>query len=354
MGQTIDGITPLAEARAALAAAYDLSWSPAAEKDAAPIYATLRDTVPAIEWPLLAPTILTINRLKRERGAVILAHTYQSPAIYRGVADVTGDTVQLALAAKAASQRTIVQAGVRFMAETSKALAPDKTVLLPDDRAGCSLAASITPEDVSAMRAQYPDAPVIAHLNSSAAVKAASDICCNSSNALTVIQAVPGDTVILLPDQFLARNLAARTRKKIVTWGGSCEVHRAFSAADIADLRTAYPDAKITAHSQCRPEVTGAADFAGSASAMAAWVRETRPARVVMVAECSAADNLGGMAPDTVFLRGCNICPHMKRITLENILWSLHTMGGEIVLEPAVSAGAAQAINRMLELTGPA
>ena len=351
MVQLINAVTPLDEARGVLGQHFDLRYSPAVEKATAPIYERVRDRIPAVEWPFFAPLIVEINRLKREKDAVILAHNYQTPQIFHGVADITGDSLQLAIEATKVRQSVIVQCGVHFMAETSKILNPQKTVLIPDSRAGCSLAASITPEDVLAMKAQYPGVPVVTYVNTSAAVKAVSDVCCTSSNALDIVNAVEGDTVIMIPDQFLARNTAKKTKKKIITWAGACEVHETFSAADIADLRHAYPTAKIIAHPECPPDVIAAVDFAGSTSGMIDWVKSEKPARVVMVTECSMSDNVASETTGVEYLRGCNICPHMKRINLENILWSLHTMSEEVTVAPELIEPAAQSIRRMIDLS---
>jgi quinolinate synthase len=353
MPQLINAVTPLGDARAALAASYDLSFSKAVEKATAGVLDRLRDRVPAIEWPFLAPLIFQINRLKKQRDAVILAHNYQAPPIFFGVADITGDSLKLAIEASRIEHRLIVQCGVHFMAETSKILNPDKTVLIPDSRAGCSLAASITAADVAALRAHYPDVPVVTHVNTSAEVKAAADICCTSANALEIVESLPGERVIMVPDQFLARNTAKRTQKKIITWAGTCEVHETFTAADIAELRSVYPGAKIIAHPECPPDVVAAVDFAGATAGMIDWVKAERPARVVMVTECSMSDNVAAETEGIEFVRGCNICPHMKRITLENILWSLHTMSEEVVIAPALIDPAAQAIRRMFEVGKP-
>lgn len=352
MVQMINAVTPLAAARAELAATYDLGFSKAVEKATAAVFDRLRGRVPAIEWPLLAPLIFQISRLKRQRDAVILAHRYQVPAIYFGVADITGDAEQLALAAAAVEQPVIVQCGVHFMAETSKVLNPGRTVLLPDSRAGCSLAASITPEDVRALRARYPGLPLLASLSTPAGVKALADACCTPGNALAMVEAMPGDAVILVPDQYLARNLAPLTRKRLITWAGACEVHESFTATDIAELRAAYPSARVLVHSQCRPEVVAAADYAGATAGMIDWISRERPARVIMVTECSVSDILAAETEGVEFVRGCNICPHMKRITLENILWSLHTLGEEIRVAPEIAEPAARAVHRMLELAG--
>ncbi|HTJ57424.1 MAG TPA: quinolinate synthase NadA [Devosiaceae bacterium] len=342
---------PLAEARAVLGAHYDLKFSASVERATAAIFERVKDRIPAVEWPFFAPLILEINRLKKEKDAVILAHNYQMPQIFHGIADITGDSLQLAIEATKVSQSVIVQCGVHFMAETSKILSPAKTVLIPDSRAGCSLAASITAEDVLAMKAQYPGVPVVTYVNTSAAVKAVSDVCCTSSNALDIVNAVEGDTVIMIPDQYLAQNTARKTEKKIITWAGACEVHETFTAADIAELRAAYPAAKIIAHPECPPEVIEAVDFAGSTAGMIDWVKSERPARVVMVTECSMSDNVASETTGVEFLRGCNICPHMKRINLENILWSLHTMTEEVTVDEPLIEPAARAIRRMIDLS---
>ena len=351
MVQLINAATPLEEARAILAESFDLKFSKAVETETAAIYDRVRDRIPDIEWPFFAPLIHQINRLKKEKDAVILAHNYQTPQIYYGVADIVGDSLQLAVEATKVTQSTIIQCGVHFMAETSKILNPGKRVLIPDSRAGCSLASSITAEDVLAMRAQYPGVPVVTYVNTSAAVKAVTDVCCTSSNALDIVNRVEGDTVIMIPDQYLAQNTARKTHKKIITWAGACEVHETFTAADIAELRAAYPSAKIIAHPECPPEVIEAVDYAGSTAGMIDWVKTQKPPRVVMVTECSMSDNVAAENPSVDFLRGCNICPHMKRINLENILWSLHTGTEEVTVDPAIIEPARLAVQRMIDMS---
>ncbi len=351
MVQMINALTPLAEARAILADSFDLKYSSAIERETAPIFERVSDKIPEIEWSFYAPLIFQINRLKKEKDAIILAHNYQTPQIYHGVADVVGDSLQLAVEATKVTQSVIVQCGVHFMAETSKMLNPSKTVLIPDSRAGCSLSESITAEDVMAMRARYPGVPVVTYVNTSAAVKAVTDVCCTSSNALDIVNRVEGDTVMMIPDQYLAKNTAKKTHKKIITWAGACEVHETFTADDIAELRHAYPSAKIIAHPECPPEVVDAVDFAGSTAAMIDWVKSTKPARVVMVTECSMSDNVASETTGVDFLRGCNICPHMKRINLENVLWSLHTMSEEVTIPDDIIGPARQAVERMIEMS---
>jgi quinolinate synthase len=270
------------------------------------------------------------------------------------VGDIRGDSLQLAREAARTEARVIVQAGVHFMAETSKILCPDKTVLIPDQRAGCSLAASITGRDVRLMRAAHPGVPVVTYVNSSAEVKAESDVCCTSSNAVQVAEWAAAewgsDTVIVIPDEYLARNIAGQTRLRIVTWQGRCEVHERFTAADIADLRRSFPGAVVLAHPECPPEVLAAADFAGSTSALADWVGANAPAKVVLLTECSMSDNVALASPATDFVRPCNLCPHMKRITLENIYDSLREMRHEVHVSADVAARARTAIERMLAL----
>jgi len=351
MVQMINALTPLEEARAVLGETFDLKFTPAVKRATAKIFDRVKDRIPEVEWPFYAPLIVQINRQKKKKNAVVLAHNYQTPQIYHGVADIVGDSLQLAIEATKVKQQVIVQCGVHFMAETSKLLNPDKTILIPDSRAGCSLASSITPEDVLAMRAQYPGAPVVTYVNTSAAVKAVTDVCCTSANAADIVNGVEGDTVIMIPDQYLAQNTAKKTKKKIVTWAGACEVHETFSAADIAELRNAYPGAKIIAHPECPPDVIDAVDFSGSTAGMIAWVKSEKPKKVVMVTECSMSDNVAAETRGIDFLRGCNICPHMKRINLENILWSLHTMSEEITVDPQIAAPARLAVERMIAMS---
>ena len=340
----------LAAARAELAATYDLAPSAAAAADYADRYARVARVIPEPDWQMHAPYIREIERLKRARDAVILAHNYMTPEIYHGVADFSGDSLQLAIEATKVPQSVIVQCGVHFMAETSKILNPSKTVLIPDARAGCSLAASITAADIEGLRAQYPGAKVVSYVNTTAEVKAASDICCTSANALAVVEAMPGETVIMTPDGFLARNVAKQSSKRIVWWEGTCMVHERFTAEELRAYREADPGTAIIAHPECTPEVVAEADFTGSTSAMIGWVRREKPRKVVMVTECSMSDNVAAELPETEFVRPCNICPHMKRITLENILWSLHSMTEEVSVAEHLIAPAAAAVQAMIDL----
>ena len=317
---------------------------------ASALYDRVSRVIPPMEWPAFEADIEAILRLKRVRGAIILAHNYQSPEIFHCVADVVGDSLALAREAAASDARVIVMAGVHFMAETAKLLNPTKTVLIPDPRAGCSLAESITPDDIALLRQAYPGAPVVTYVNTSAAVKAASDICCTSANALKVVESLGVPRVIMTPDEYLAKNVAARTKVEIVAWRGRCEVHEQFTAGDIRELREAYPGAAVLAHPECSPEVVAEADFAGSTAEMIGFVGERRPARVALVTECSMSDNVSVHYPDVEFVKPCALCPHMKRITLAKIRHALETMEGEVTIDPAVAAPARRAVERMLAL----
>jgi quinolinate synthase len=314
------------------------------------LYRRVERHVPEIEWPALAVDIAAILKLKQERNAVVLAHNYQTPDIFHTVADIVGDSLALAREAARTDADVIVLAGVHFMAETAKLLNPAKTVLIPDTRAGCSLAESITPADVRLLRARHPGVPIVTYVNTSAAVKAESDICCTSGNAKKIIEALGAPEVIMLPDEYLARNTAALTKVKIIAWKGHCEVHERFSVEDIKDLRASHPGVVVLAHPECPPEVVAEADFAGSTAAMADYVGQQRPARVVLLTECSMSDNVALQYPDLDFVRPCNLCPHMKRITLGNIRHALETMTHEVTVAPEIAAPARRAVERMLEL----
>ncbi|MEL6980693.1 MAG: quinolinate synthase NadA [Pseudomonadota bacterium] len=347
----MNAVTPLAEARAQLAEAYDLAPSVAAAERTQAAYGRVKTVIPPADWAHHAPYVEAINRLKAEKDAVILGHNYMTPEIFYGVSDVVGDSLKLAMEVSAIEAGTIVQCGVHFMAETSKILNPAKRVLIPDSRAGCSLSEGITPADIEAMRQQYPGAPVVTYVNTSAAVKAASDVCCTSSNAKQVVEAMEGDTVIMTPDGYLARNIAKTTNKRIVWWEGSCMVHERFTAEEIRAYRDAHDGVKVIAHPECPPEVLEEADFWGSTAGMINWVRKNRPPKVVMVTECSMSDNVAAELPDVEFVRPCNLCPHMKRITLEGILWALHSGEEEVDVDSAVIAPARKAVERMLEIS---
>ena len=330
----------------------ELAYTDAVARATRDLYAKVSSVIPEVEWPVHAPMIAEINRLKREKNAVILAHNYMTPEIFHCVGDFVGDSLALAREAARTDAAVIVQAGVHFMAETSKILSPQKTVLIPSMEAGCSLAASITGADVRLLKQKYPGLPVVTYVNTSADVKAESDICCTSGNAVKVVEQIAKDfgvdTVIMIPDKYLARNVAAQTGVKVITWEGACEVHERFTAQEIRDYRTAHPGIVVLAHPECPPEVVAEADFAGSTAAMINYVGSHKPERVVMVTECSMSDNVAVEHPQTQFIRPCNLCPHMKRITLNGILHSLQTMTHEVIVDPVIAARAKAPIDRML------
>src|ERR1044071_603582 len=314
------------------------------------LYSRVERHVPPIEWPLLAEDIAAILTLKREKNAVILAHNYQTPDIFHTVGDIVGDSLALAREAARTDASVIVLAGVHFMAETAKLLNPEKTVLIPDLKAGCSLAESITAADVRLMRERHPGVPVVTYVNTSAAVKAESDICCTSGNAKKIVESLGAPKVIMIPDEYLARNIAAQTDVEIIAWKGHCEVHERFTAEDIKDLRASHPGLTVLAHPECPPQVVAECDFTGSTAAMADYVGRERPARVVLLTECSMSDNVALQYPELDFVRPCNLCPHMKRITLKNIRHALETMTHEVTIAPEIAGRARQAVERMLAI----
>jgi quinolinate synthase len=312
------------------------------------LYERLRGVIPPFDWPGFADDIDAVLALKHERDAVILAHNYQTPEIFHGVADLVGDSLALARMAMKTEAEIIVLAGVHFMAETAKLLNPDKTVLIPALDAGCSLAESITAQDVALLRQNYPGVPIVAYVNTSAAVKAESDICCTSSNAKAVVESLGAPRVIMLPDEYLARNVAATTNVDIISWKGHCEVHERFTAADIREIRDSHPGVVVLAHPECPPEVVAEADFSGSTAAMSDYVGTRKPARVVLLTECSMSDNVAVHHPDIEFVRPCNLCPHMKRITLANIRRALETNQHVVRIDPSVAERARRSVERML------
>lgn len=327
-----------------------LAYTPEVAEATAPIYQKVRHLIPEIEWPVLAPVIHEINRLKKERNAVILAHNYMTPEIFHGVADIVGDSLALAKEAAKTDADVIVQCGVHFMAETAKILNPDKTVLIPDMKAGCSLAESITAADVRALREKHPGVPIVTYVNTSADVKAECDICCTSANAVQVVESLGAPRVLLIPDQYLAANVARQTDVEILTWAGACEVHERFTAAELREYREIEPSVKIIAHPECPPEVVDEADFTGSTAGMIDWVKTNRPEKVMLVTECSMADNIASETPGVDYVRPCNLCPHMKRITLSKILDCLLEMRDEVTVDPQVATRARRAVERMINL----
>jgi len=322
------------------------------------LYEEVKDFITPMEWPAVAPLVHHINVLKKAKNAVILAHNYMTPDVFRLVGDFRGDSLQLAREAARTDAKVIVQAGVHFMAETSKILSPDKTVLIPDTRAGCSLAASITGADVRLIRQRYPHLPIVTYVNTTADVKAECDITCTSSNATQVVEHVAKewgvDTVIMVPDEFLARNVAANTDIKIIAWEGHCEVHEKFSGEDVRQIREAHPGAIVLAHPECPPDVLEEADFAGSTSALSSHVKESGARKVVLLTECSMSDNVAADNPGVEFVKPCNLCPHMKRISLENIYDALVSMKHEVTVPEDIRIRAKAAIEAMLALGPPA
>ncbi|ANP37450.1 quinolinate synthetase [Phaeobacter gallaeciensis] len=335
-----------------LASTYDLAPNPDLAEQMSDLYQTMDRVVNPVDWARYAPYVAAINALKKERGAVILAHNYMTPEIYHGVADFVGDSLQLAIEAARVEADVIVQCGVHFMAETSKILSPEKTVLMPDMAAGCSLAESITAAGVEEMRRKYPGAPVVTYVNTTAEVKAASDICCTSSNAAQIVAAMDSDTVIMTPDKYLAQNVANQVpQKNIVWWDGSCIVHEQYTAKDLREFREWNPGTRLIAHPECPPDVVAEADFSGSTSGIIKYVTDEKPEKAMLITECSMASNIADELPEVDFVGPCNMCPYMKMITLEKILWSLHTMSEPVEVDPQVADKARLAVQRMIDLS---
>jgi quinolinate synthase len=329
----------------------ELPYTPEIERETRPIFERVAHVIPKVEWAVHAPYVAEINRLKRERNAVILAHNYQVPEIFHTVADIVGDSLGLAVEAARTDADVIVLCGVHFMAETAKLVNPKKTVLVPDLRAGCSLAESITGADVRLLRERYPDTPVVTYVNTSAEVKAESDICVTSGNAVKIVNSLGANRVIFLPDEYLAKYVASQTDVEIIAWKGHCEVHERFTGAQIRAYREDDPSLIVLAHPECPPDVLAEADYVGSTQGMIAYVDKQRPARVVMITECSMASNVSANFPDVEFVRPCNLCPHMKRNTLPKVLHSLQTMQYEVTVDPRIAQRARAAVERMLELS---
>ncbi|MGB4057010.1 MAG: quinolinate synthase NadA [Alphaproteobacteria bacterium] len=331
-----------------------LKYTDEVAKATAPLYAKLSRQYREDYWKTLAPYIHEINRLKREKNAVILAHNYMTPDIFYGVGDIVGDSLKLAQEAAKTPAKIIVQCGVHFMAETSKVLCPDKKILIPDMKAGCSLSESITAADVRKIKAEHPGVPVVTYVNTSAEVKAESDVCCTSSNALKIVEALGKqghDTVIMTPDKFLAQNVAAQTKVKIIIWDGSCIVHERFSAEDVRRIRKEHGDVIVLAHPECPPEVIAVSDYTGSTAQMDDYIKKNQPKKAVLMTECSMSDNIAAANPEVEMIGTCQMCPHMKRITLPKILECLQTETPEVTIDPAIIPAARRAVERMLELS---
>ncbi|MDB4189053.1 quinolinate synthase NadA [Candidatus Pelagibacter sp.] len=315
-----------------------------------PIYQKISKVMPEIEWSVHAPYIHRINQLKKEKNAIILAHNYQTPEIYHGIADVAADSLALAIEASKTEADIIVMAGVHFMAETSKLMSPEKKVLLPDMTAGCSLSSSITGKDVRLLKEKYPGVPVVSYVNTSADVKAETDICCTSANAVKIVESLSVKKVIFLPDDYLAKYVASQTKVEIIAWKGICMVHDQFTEKEIHDIRAKNPGIKIIAHPECPPDVIKASDFAGSTGGMIKYVKDNQPKKVMMVTECSMSDNIQVENPNVEFIRPCNLCPHMKKITLPKILDCLENETGEIIMDKDTIEKARIPVERMVAI----
>ncbi len=315
-----------------------------------PIYQKISSTVPEIEWATHAPYIYKINKLKKEKNAVILAHNYQTPEIYHGISDFSADSLALAIEAAKTNADIIVMCGVHFMAETAKLMSPNKKVLLPDMSAGCSLSSSITGEDVRNLKKKYPGVPVVSYVNTSADVKAETDVCCTSANAVKIVNSLGVKKVIFLPDDYLAKYVASQTNVEIISWKGTCEVHEQFNDEEINEIRRNNPGIKIIAHPECPPDVINASDFTGSTSGMIKYVKDKQPEKVMMVTECSMSDNVQIDNPNVKFIRPCNLCPHMKKITLPKILNCLENETNEIVMDDITIEKARNSVERMVKI----
>ena len=320
------------------------------DKNISEIYQRISKVIPDVEWKFHAPLIEKINKLKKEKNAVILAHNYQTPEIYHGVADIAADSLALAQEAAKTSADIIVLCGVHFMAETAKLMNPEKKVLIPDMQAGCSLSASITGQDVVMLKEKYPGVPVVSYVNTSADVKAETDVCCTSANAVKVVESLGVDKVIFLPDHYLANYVQKNTKVKIISWQGTCIVHEKFTAREVEDIRKQNPEIKVIAHPECPPDVISASDFAGSTSSMVKYVKEKQPKKVLLVTECSMSDNIQIENPNVEFIKPCNLCPYMKKITLKKIFDCLKNETNEIKIGDNIAARARRSVQRMAEI----
>tara|TARA_B100000686_G_scaffold144999_1_gene152425 strand:- start:307 stop:1296 length:990 start_codon:yes stop_codon:yes gene_type:complete len=320
------------------------------DKNISEIYQRISKVIPDVEWKFHAPLIEKINKLKKEKNAVILAHNYQTPEIYHGVADIAADSLALAQEAAKTSADIIVLCGVHFMAETAKLMNPEKKVLIPDMQAGCSLSASITGQDVVMLKEKYPGVPVVSYVNTSADVKAETDVCCTSANAVKVVESLGVDKVIFLPDHYLANYVQKNTKVKIISWQGTCIVHEKFTAREVEDIRKQNPEIKVIAHPECPPDVISASDFAGSTSSMVKYVKEKKPKKVLLVTECSMSDNIQIENPNVEFVKPCNLCPYMKKITLKKIFDCLKNETNEIKIGDNIAARARRSVQRMAEI----
>ena len=327
-----------------------MEFTPEIKKATDPIYQKISRAVPDIEWPSFAPYIYEINKLKRQKNAIILAHNYQTPEIYHGISDFSADSLALAIEAAKTKADIIIMCGVHFMAETAKLMSPSKKVLLPDMRAGCSLSSSITGKDVRELKKKYPGIPVVSYVNTSADVKSETDVCCTSANAVKIVNSLGVRKVIFLPDDYLAKYVASQTDVEIISWKGTCEVHEQFNDEEINQIRKENPGIKVIAHPECPPDVIKASDFTGSTSGMIKYVKDKQPEKVMMVTECSMSDNVQVDNPNVKFIRPCNLCPHMKRITLPKILDSLKNETNEILMDEITIEKARKSVERMTKI----
>ena len=329
---------------------YPTEFTPEVKSATDELYKGISKIIPEVEWPFHAPLVHEINKLKKEKNIAILTHNYQTPEIFHCVSDIVGDSLKLAYEARDVEAETIIVCGVHFMAETAKILSPEKNVLIPDNRAGCSLSESITAADIRLLKQKYPGVPVVTYVNTSAEVKAETDVCCTSGNAKHVVESLGTDTVIFLPDEFLAQNIAAQTDVKIISWKGRCEVHERFTAAEIMSYKEQHKDIVVLAHPECSPDVVAVSDYTGSTAGMSNYVRDNQPERVIMVTECSMSDNVAIENPNVNFIRPCNLCAHMKRISLKKIYDAIRFNQFQIEVEDQIIDRARLAIDRMLEI----
>ena len=326
----------------------ELKFSSEVESQTDKLYKKIQGSIPEIEWTTIAPYIYEINKLKKEKNVTIMAHNYQSPEIFYGVADIVGDSLGLAIEGAKVKTDKILMCGVHFMAETAKIMSPEKKIILPDFSAGCSLAESITPEDVKKLKKDNPDVPVVTYVNTSADVKAETDICCTSANAVKIVESLNVNKVIFLPDEYLAKYVASKTDVEIISWKGKCEVHEQFTGKEIFELRKKYPNLKVISHPECPPEVIKASDYTGSTGSMINYVKNTKAKDIFLVTECSMSDNIQIENPNINFVKPCNLCPHMKKITLENILKSLKEENNLIEIDKKIISKARGAIEKMI------
>ena len=328
----------------------ELVFNDTVKAGTAEIYNKLKKSIPDLEWPVLAPYIFEINKIKKKNDFVILAHNYQTPDIFYGIADVVGDSLGLAIKGSKVKEKNILMCGVHFMAETAKIMSPEKKVYLPDMKAGCSLAESITAEDIRKLKKKYPNVPVVTYVNTSADVKSETDICCTSANAVKVVESLGVDEVIFLPDEYLAKYVSLNTNVKIISWKGKCEVHEKFSKKDILEIKSRYKDLEVVSHPECPPDVIAASDFTGSTGSMINHVKNTKAKNIFLVTECSMSDNVQIENPNINFIKPCNLCPHMKKNELPKILDCLKNYKNEIKIDQNIAKNAKKAISRMIEV----